>query len=417
MNLYKEKYLKYKNKYLNLKNQKQLIGGAVTINLDEYKELFRELVGRFDYEVGLNLHYDESSHKTTFEITKGAKTVTIPYNSVVLIHTHPYYENNLDEFLPPSDGDYVESCFGYFSGAQVHIILEREGMWLYTPTNELIKLIEEIEPRAREIYNYRSQLVEGKEIYRYTPDELNELLDIIKGNSFNNHNYLNFNSNNEKKILENYFINQIYIVGKLNELLDGSDELVPILIQKATSISNGMNEKQVKEAILNVQIELAKDKLNPEMEDMFRRMGLMRLGNQSLQQLKELFIDNYIRSRIQMFSSGNADEVTELLLPLAKEELKKYSLDDLKEMMPHLHKITLEEYIHEMRNILGEENNGFDVRFIRWSEPFNINIDLNDDTKKIFKELKDRNYLLTEKERDFIMSAIPRTQTNYILKR
>jgi hypothetical protein len=420
----KIKYLKYKQKYLALKtkylkNKKELVGGGVTINLDNYKELFMEFVNRLDKEVGLNLHYDESLNKTTFEITKGDNTVRVPHNSVVLIHTHSYYINKEDEYLTPSEADYVESCFGYFSGTQVHIVLERQGMWIYTPTNELIKLFEEIEPRTKELYsNLRSELTEGNMIYRYQSDNVQELVDIIHGNSFNNNNYLNFNSNNEKYILEQLYIQRIYILNKLNELINGSDELFPVLIEKANSISDTMNEEQLKDALIKLNIESMTEPLDPAMEEMFYRMALMQLDNKSLEHLKIQFTENYIRIKTQQYSNNiNFDEAKELLLPLAKEELKKYSLDDLKEMMPYMHKITLEEYIREMRNLIGKDNYGFNVRLLKWDEPFNINIELNETSRKIFTELKERNYLLSEKDESFIMSAIPRTEYNYIIKK
>lgn len=144
---YYYKYQKYKKKYINKKNAIQMGGGRI-INLDNFKDLFKRCLHEIPYELGFNLLYD--NNKVSFEITRGNESnISIPYNNVVIIHTHPGVLYKTFEYHPPTQGDYSQACFDYFRGNQMGIVVEKAGIWFYTPNENLIKEIEKIQPEDR----------------------------------------------------------------------------------------------------------------------------------------------------------------------------------------------------------------------------------------------------------------------------
>jgi hypothetical protein len=199
MNYY-YKYLKYRNKYLSLKkdiimngnnhrnkylsskkdiimndnnhhNMNMIGGNRIIVNLDYYKDLFRNCINEIPNELGFNLLYDDM---ISFEVIKGTyNSITFPYNNVVNIHTHPFALELYKTFKyhPPTHKDYIQACFDYFKGTQFNIIVEKAGVWYYTPNKELINEIEKIQPNAKEIFSTMSSSVTGIDLHDYKIDD------------------------------------------------------------------------------------------------------------------------------------------------------------------------------------------------------------------------------------------------------
>lgn len=201
------KYLKYRNKYLNLK--KQLFGGgAKTINLDKYKPFFLHCIKNLKIEIGFNMYYDSSTDEIQFEITKGAYgAVSIPYNRVIEIHTHPSHYYPTWKYQPPTQHDYVGVCYSYFSGLQCSIVVEKEGIWFFKPSSTLIDEIKKIQPNASEIFSTRITEGVGQQVLNVT-EQMQTLIDVIFHNtSFEGVN-LNFSGINVTHILSQIFISK-----------------------------------------------------------------------------------------------------------------------------------------------------------------------------------------------------------------
>jgi hypothetical protein len=303
----------------------------VTLNLDNYKDLFKEIIHKVDREIGFNLHYDEITKNIGFEITKGLETtVTIPYNNIVTIHSHPRSIgiSQTFEYHPPTQLDFIGSCFDYFHGSQLEIVVEKAGIWIYKPNDELIKEMNIIQPNANEIFS--EPLIEGeekKQIFGLSK-EFDELHDVILTNTSNEGVNLNFTKSNIPNIFKEVFIST--------------------QIQKTGNAS-------------------------PKMIELYSRQA-------------------------EQFASY-----------LPPEKLRPF--------IPQYHKISLDEYINNINNIVTDDGTGFDIKFIKWDEPFNINFKLNENAHRVFDEIKSRKHIFTEKDRDVIMSAFPRTGDNYIIKK
>ena len=162
---------------------------TVVINLDKFKPLFEETL-KLEYELGFNLFY--SSKRMSFEISKGnSGYITIPYNSVVSIHTHPIYLYNSD-YKPPTHTDYVQSIYDAFKTNPINIVIEKSGMWIYLPNRDLIEEIIRIQPDILDII--RREMIEGEtEMEINVGDRLYELIDVIDHNSNNSHQNLILN--------------------------------------------------------------------------------------------------------------------------------------------------------------------------------------------------------------------------------
>jgi hypothetical protein len=339
---YYEKYIKYKTKYLNL-NKLQLIkqnGGGVKINLDEYKTIFQNLIRYVPVELGFNLLYDNDTKDISFEITKGTdSSVSLPYNIVIDIHTHPKNLKNYNkfEYHPPTQSDYVMSCISYFRGTKISIVIEKAGIWIYKPNKGLIKEIEKIQPNVRELF--LDPLDEGETRRKYDiSDDLHTLFDVISTNTSNNSVYLNFTDKNKINILS------------------------------------------------------------------------------------EAFISSYIQERIE--KTGNDDE--ENINYFHSEALKKLDelenlspkkkLEQLEKKSPHFHKIDFDEFIKSMPNIVTNKL-GFEVKFLKWNDKFEFNIDLDEQSIKFFNQIKSRNYTLNKKNIfNSIMIGLEETYDNYIIR-
>ena len=337
MNYY-YKYLKYRNKYLSLKkdiimndnnhrNINMIGGNRIIVNLDYYKDLFRKCIYEIPNELGFNLLlYDDMIN---FEVIKGTNnSITFPYNNVVNIHTHPFALYKNFEYQPPTHSDYIQAYIDYFKGTQFNIVVEKAGVWYYTPNKELIKEIEKIQPNAKEIFS--SHLVEG-ECERFIEgltDRYHDLYDVILTNTSNHGIYLNFEGDN----------------------------------------------------IINV--------------------------------LSNVFIDDYIKKKIEETKDDNPDMIN-IYIKEAEEILHTLSLEELHEIAPHYHKIELCEYINNIKNIVAD-NMGFDVMFFNWEEEFLVEIELNETALRIFRDIKSRNFMIDDIET--IIRNIDRTEENYIIR-
>ena len=167
-----------------------------TINLDRFKPLFKNTLD-LNYELGFNLCMDEKDN-ISFEVSKGNNTdltVTMPYNKVVSIHTHPNHPNEERrsyKFYPPSHLDYIESIWGYFKNTAIDIVIEKSGMWIYIPTQDMIRQITERQP---DIYQLLKDDFQEGEIKKevIVNDNLYKLVNAVQHNS--NINNLNLIKN------------------------------------------------------------------------------------------------------------------------------------------------------------------------------------------------------------------------------
>lgn len=161
----------------------------ITINLDKFKPLFEETL-KLNYEIGLNLFYSPES--MSFEISKGnSGYVTIPYDTVVAIHTHPSYLYK-SEYKPPTHTDYVQSIYDAFKTNPINIIIENNGMWIYSPNRDLIEEIIKVQPDIVNVIG--GEMVEGEiEKQINVGDKLYDLIDVLGHNSNNAHQNLILN--------------------------------------------------------------------------------------------------------------------------------------------------------------------------------------------------------------------------------
>ena len=71
-----------------------------------------------------------------------------------------------------------------------------------------------------------------------------------------------------------------------------------------------------------------------------------------------------------------------------------------------------------MKNIV-KDGMGFDVKFIKWDELINIDIDidieLNESIQKIFNQIKARNFMIDDFQ--IIKDNINKTNNNYNIKK
>ena len=126
---------------------------------------------------------------------------------------------------------------------------------------------------------------------------------------------------------------------------------------------------------------------------------------------KEVFISKQIEQ-----TGDDRPEMIELYSRQAELYASYLPIEQLRSFIPQYHKISLDEYINNINNIVTD-GTGFDIKFIKWTEPFNINFKLNENAHRVFDEIKSRKHIFTEKDRDVIMSAFPRTGDNYIIKK
>ncbi len=159
----------------------------VHINLDKFKPLFRELL-KLPYEVGLNLFYDAETKKVGFELSKGVdKYITIPYDTIIGIHTHPdsLYKSY---YKPPTHTDYVQSIWDSFRTAQNNIVLENEGIWFYRPNIDMIKEVIDLDKDIFYKLEESGSIKEGETLKAFNvKDELADFIDIVDHNTNNTH--------------------------------------------------------------------------------------------------------------------------------------------------------------------------------------------------------------------------------------
>ena len=145
-------------------------------------------------------------------------------------------------------------------------------------------------------------------------------------------------------------------------------------------------------------------------------------GDNVRQILSKAYISGHIGQRIG-HTGDNREESIQRYEMEAKRELSKLSIEELRKIIPHYHKIELDEYIHNMKNILSDgvegdgmrtNGMGFDVKFIKWDEPINIEIELNERTKRVFAEIKSRNLMINNF--DIIKANIDKTRDNHIIR-
>ena len=145
-------------------------------------------------------------------------------------------------------------------------------------------------------------------------------------------------------------------------------------------------------------------------------------GDNVKQILSEAYISGHIGERIEQTRDDREESIQRYEME-AKRELSKLSIEELRKIIPHYHKIELDEYIHNMKNILSDgvegdgmitNGMGFDVKFIKWDEPINIEIELNERTMKVFAEIKSRNLMINNF--DIIKANIDKTRDNHIIR-
>lgn len=280
----------------------------VVINLDKFKPLFKEVL-KLNYELGLNLFY--SSESMSFEISKGVSGyVTIPYDNVIAIHTHPsvLYDSY---YKPPTHTDYIQSIYDSFKSNPVNIVVEENGMWIYGPNKHLIEEVIRIQPNIVDLLE--GEMVEGEvEKELNVGDRLYELIDILGHNANNEHQNLILDKDLVIKIIKNF-------------------------------------RSDVPEDFLN----------SKDIEYLLRKFRINK------------------------------------------------------------RKITLEEYINQLSHLASDDLDiGYNVRYISWSEPFNISIDLTPQKLLIFNKIKERGLnVFDENDVDTIRQIAESTDENRILRK
>jgi hypothetical protein len=280
----------------------------ITINLDKFKPLFKEVL-KLNYELGFNLFYNSES--MSFEISKGVSGyVTIPYDNVIAIHTHPsvLYDSY---YKPPTHTDYIQSIYDSFKSNPVNIVVEENGIWIYGPNKHLIEEVISIQPNIVDLLE--GEMVEGEvEKELNVGDRLYELIDILGHNANNEHQNLILDKNLVIKIIKSF-------------------------------------RSDVPEDFLN----------SKDIEYLLRKFRINK------------------------------------------------------------RKITLEEYINQLSHLASEDLDiGYKVRYIPWSEPFNISIDLTPQHLVIFNNIKERGLnVFDENDIDAIRLIADATDNNRILRK
>lgn len=306
----------------------------ITINLDKFKNMFKRCIDELDTEVGFNMHYNVETKNISFEIIKGNETsVTIPYDQVIVIHTHPKYLYETFDYQPPSNYDYSLLCSDYYlmKKKPINIVLEKKGIWFYKMTDGLIKEIEDIRnDDIKNGYKFVYKSLTEDEIGRNAEvsDQFFNLNDVVNTNTSNEGINLNYFGENIKRIVHDFFI-----VNHLQEHNITDNDKIKLV------------EKNLKKNLKNI-----------DYNDIISKYNL---------------------------------------------KFKKISIDD---------------YLHNMNNILTDDL-GFDVKFVPWTEPFDVTFELNDNNKNIFDDIKKRNFnKFTEDNRDGIVDILKDYKENKILK-
>jgi hypothetical protein len=147
----------------------------LSIHLDRFKPLFREAL-KLDYELGFSF-----SDNDKFEISKGEDTVTIPYRTVLAIHTHPGYLYDSD-FRPPTHLDYAQCIWDSFSSNSINAVIDSVGMWVYSPNRALRKEVKKIQPDIRQLVEEELQEGEYQKLM-HVSDKLGDLIDVVMHNT------------------------------------------------------------------------------------------------------------------------------------------------------------------------------------------------------------------------------------------
>jgi hypothetical protein len=124
------------------------------------------------------------------------------------------------------------------------------------------------------------------------------------------------------------------------------------------------------------------------------------------------FINSYIENRVKQ-TGDNRKESIQIYGREAESILPMLSLEQLKLISSHYHKIELDEYINNINNVVTE-GMGFEIKFIKWDEPFNIEIEINEKSEKIFNDIKSRNLMIDDF--DTIKANLDKTNEFYIIR-
>jgi hypothetical protein len=177
---------------------------STLINLNKFKPLFKEAL-KLPYETGFNVFYDKDI--INFEVSKGVdKFVTIPYDVVIGIHTHPSFLYKSD-YKPPSHTDYIQSIYDFIKTKSINIVVEESGMWIYGPNKNLIDEVYRVQPDINDILGV--ELKEGEQTRGFdVGDRLFELIDVLDYNANNEHQNLVLNKKMVIRIIVNHILEE-----------------------------------------------------------------------------------------------------------------------------------------------------------------------------------------------------------------
>lgn len=110
-------------------------------------------------------------------------TVTIPGDHTVTGHTHPSYLYGDLRYHPPSGTDYVQSIWDTVRGAEISMVIEPSGIWVYKPNAELVDYIAKKQPDMLQLLG--SALGEGEERREITgvSDDIFDMVDVVMQNT------------------------------------------------------------------------------------------------------------------------------------------------------------------------------------------------------------------------------------------
>lgn len=177
------------------------------INLDNLKPLLNAAVNKLDFGVGFSLYYDTNNFGSyKFQASKGLEKGYVFYNSIVKIITNPIEYFKGISYHPPSDGDYIASINDYIKGTQLTILVDKKGIWLYRPNQNLISLINHLD---NNIIKNLKELEEGNPGYEFDINEDAKSVMKVISHNVNNYNlFLGYDKDLIKidypEVLQNY---------------------------------------------------------------------------------------------------------------------------------------------------------------------------------------------------------------------
>jgi hypothetical protein len=108
--------------------------------------------------------------------------------------------------------------------------------------------------------------------------------------------------------------------------------------------------------------------------------------------------------------------------PPTKEFIKELENEDMniliKRYQIQKEKINIPEYIIRMGDLIGADGIGFNVKYIKWEDTFEFDINITGQYLDIFNQIKDRGLnVFDEKDKDIIIEIANKTEEARILRK